>query len=175
MMSLRNAAFCIALVGVVQWPHAEGAASRANAPDVQVLDLAQDGPARSLRTLLQGQAAVVIFWRSDCAPCLEEIRQLEELKPAAQPMRVLTVGLENPEPLRAQLQRLDVQSHSAWYSLEDPAQVLAAFGTVPRLPLTVAFDASGDICARRRGVLTPVLIAEWVAACMQSAALEKAR
>lgn len=161
----------VALLGAMPW--AQAADSGSAAPDVHVIALGSDAPTQSLRTALRGQAAVVIFWRSDCAPCLDEIRQLTELRRAAHPMQIVTVGLENAEPLQAQLQRLNVEPHSAWYSLEDPAQVLAAFGTVPRLPLTIALDAKGQICARRRGVLTPVLVAEWLADCMRAATSEQ--
>ena len=161
----------VALIGAMQW--AQAGIPEFPTPDVDVTALGSDAPPQSLRRSLHGRAAVVIFWRSDCAPCLDEIRQLAELRRAAHPMQVVTVGLENPEPLQAQLQRLNVEPHSAWYSLEDPAQVLAAFGTVPRLPLTIALDADGQICARRRGVLTPVLVAEWLADCMRAATSEQ--
>jgi thiol-disulfide isomerase/thioredoxin len=150
-------------------------ASESAAPDAEVIDLKGPGAARSLRAVIEGRATVVMFWRSDCAPCLEELERLEALRRAAEPLQLVTVGLESPESLRAQLQRMSIKSDFAWYSLDDPGEVLSAFGTVPRLPLSVAFDAHGEICARRRGLLTTALIAEWVDTCTSSAKLEEKR
>ncbi len=156
-----------------------GAASCAQAqsarPDTQVRSLTEEGSARTLRAVLDGRAAVVMFWRSDCSPCLEEIAQIEELRRAAQPMVLITVGLESPESLRERLKQMRIAPHPAWYSLEDPGEVLATFGTVPRLPLTVAFDSAGETCALRRGVVTATLIAEWARKCVQANALEEQR
>ena len=41
-----------------------------------------------------GRAHVVMFWRSDCAPCLIELRELPDLRRAAGGDALLTVALE---------------------------------------------------------------------------------
>lgn len=124
--------------------------------------------ARSLASELNGQPAVVLFWRSDCAPCLEELEQLPKLRAAAGTMRLLLLGLEAAPAQQSRLSAMGVSWQDAWYTLQEPASVLGAFGGYPpRLPLSVMLDANGNICARRSGVLGPQLIREWLESCLK--------
>ena len=107
---------------------------------------------------------VVLFWRSDCAPCRLELADLPALRRAAAPLPLQPVELkgaagtphEGPAGLRTD---------------EDPAAVLTRWGGAPpRLPLTAAVDAQGRLCARHTGLIGRDRLKDWARACGGEAA-----
>jgi hypothetical protein len=127
------------------------------------------GRSEPLRAVLGRRPAILMFWRADCGPCLVELRELDRLRAGARPLRVLVVGLQPPAALRPALHRLDLKPGVSWVTLDDPAQILIAYGGAPpRLPLSVAVFGDGEICVRRVGLVGPQLLREWAARCASS-------
>lgn len=123
------------------------------------------GPSTTLQAVLDHRPAVVLFWRSDCEPCLDELQNFRALERAAHPVPVVPIGLESSQNLRSRLERSGFTVKS-WQTDVDPAEVLTRFGSnPPRLPLSVMLDSHGRLCARRIGTLGPALITEWLARC----------
>ncbi|MDB5464818.1 MAG: thioredoxin-family protein [Phenylobacterium sp.] len=123
------------------------------------------GGPRSL-TALKGKPAVLVFWRSDCAPCLIELRGLAGLQAAAAPAPLVTVALEGPASAAQALRKMDVSPERAWLSRTDARLTLLAFGPAPpRLPLSVALDSRGAVCARHVGLLGTDRVRQWVKQC----------
>jgi hypothetical protein len=109
---------------------------------------------------------VVAFWRADCAPCRLEMRAARDYALAAQPGRFLFVGLQDGEALRAAADKEGAPPAMLLRAVGSPASILATYGgTPPRLPLAVAFTASGRVCARRHGLLGTDRITAWVRNC----------
>lgn len=115
---------------------------------------------------LRGAPAILVFWRADCAPCRLELDNIKQLRAAAGATRLILVGLGPADPLRAAMAHMSASPGLAWRADADPASVLLAFnGPPPRLPLSIALDARGRICARRVGLLGTDQIARWAKSC----------
>ncbi|HMA49442.1 MAG TPA: hypothetical protein VKP60_06790 [Magnetospirillaceae bacterium] len=109
---------------------------------------------------------VLIFWRADCAPCLIELRQAKDYLSAAPPGRVLFVGLQERAALRASAEKARLPAAQVVRATAAPEAVLTAFGgSPPALPLAVALDKDGAICARHSGLLGTELMRQWVLTC----------
>lgn len=108
---------------------------------------------------------IVLFWRSDCAPCLAELSYLSRLQEVSGD-HVATVALEPATSARATLQRLGLSTHHAWAYEGDPMKVLTwASPRTPRLPLAIALKADRGICARRVGPVGTDHVAAWMSQC----------
>lgn len=137
--------------------------STAAAPALSLTSL--DTPATTTTLArLEGAPRVVVFWRTDCAPCLIELPMLEQLKPG--PGSIVLVGLDDGDAERRVLAQRAPDLHGAWAATGDAAAILTAFGgPPPRLPLAVAIDRSGRICARHHGLLGSERIESWIRQC----------
>jgi thiol-disulfide isomerase/thioredoxin len=123
------------------------------------------GGPRSLAGL-KGKPAVLVFWRSDCAPCLIELRGLAGLQAAAVPAPLVTIALEGPASAAEALHKMDVSPERAWLARTDARRTLLAFGAAPpRLPLSVALDSRGAVCAQHVGLLGTDRVRQWVKQC----------
>ncbi len=112
------------------------------------------------------QPTVLIFWRADCAPCLIELRQATDYLAAAGPGRVLFVGLQDGAALRTAAVKAGLPMAQVARTSEAPEAVLTAFGGAPpTLPLAVALDRNGAVCARRKGLLGTDLMRQWMLTC----------
>ena len=109
---------------------------------------------------------VLMFWRADCAPCRLELGDLDALRRAAAPMRLQLVGLQPSTGLRAGLRAANLADVASDVAVQDAAGVLTSWGGAPpRLPLAVAVDAQGAVCARHTGLLGRDRLAAWAKAC----------
>lgn len=138
--------------------------SAASPRNLRLADL--DGTPRSLASLA-GRPVVVVLWRSDCGPCLVELQGLAGLQAAAAPARLVTLSLDDTAAAaRRALAKLGVAPQFAWRALEPGGKVLTDFnGPPPRLPLAVALDRKGAICARRLGLLGTERAQAWARQC----------
>lgn len=118
--------------------------------------------ARAVATMPDGRDAVLIFWRGDCAPCIDEMRHLADYRRAAGRTRVLAIALQPATDAVAAANRLDFSSAEISVSPDDPAQTLVAFGGAPaRLPLSVHVDGKGHVLAARHGLLGTDIVKAW--------------
>lgn len=115
---------------------------------------------------LKNKGAILVFWRSDCAPCVLELRNLNALQAAAGAGRLIAINLEAEEAARSFLHREGISPANNWRALDTPASVLTALnGEPPRLPLAVALNDRGSICARHTGLLGTDRVKEWARRC----------
>lgn len=144
---------------------AAGAAmAAARTPALSLTSLDRPGVSATLADL-KGKARVILFWRADCAPCLVELADLGAYEAAAKG-RLSVVALQPAGAARAELDRRGIHPASAWASADDAAGVLTAFGGAPpRLPLAVALDRKGRICAVHHGLLGTDRVKRWVRQC----------
>lgn len=108
--------------------------------------------------------AIALFWAAWCAPCRAEVRDLPAITRAAAPFPVVVVAIDAKPQSRqllsgvpaAQLRFPAVGSIDiSRYFPEDGAG----------LPLAVAFDRDGKVCASRRGRVTAAHLSAWRARC----------
>ena len=178
-------------------------------PRLRELDLRELSGAPA--ALAPGRARVVMFWRSDCGPCLLELRDLAGLRRES-PLPITPVALDRfapkwvpvrrlesaPDPesrafvvrqpestwsekalgagpsARRALARLRLPARASLLARGDQAAILTRFGgPPPRLPLAVAFDAEGAVCARRTGLLGYDRLKAWARVCGGSGAARR--
>ena len=141
-----------------------GAATAAFAtPDIQARDL--EGRQRTLAQLA-GRPSVLILFRSDCGPCLLELRNIKEIKAAAGGAHLVLLAVEDMDGARRFLLRSQLPYSDLWAAGATPSEVLVKLnGAPPRLPLAVALDRAGAICARHLGLLGTDRVRDWVRRC----------
>ena len=118
-----------------------------------------------------GQAGptILAFWRADCAPCLIELNEAAAYAQAARPGRMLFVGLQQPQVLREAALKAGASLDLIVSADGAASEILTRFGGAPpRLPLAVALDASGRVCARRHGLLGIERVMAWAQTCGRS-------
>jgi len=123
-----------------------------------------DGQPRSFATL-RGAPVVVVVWKASCAPCLAELRHLDQVAARAPKWRFVTLALDDRRTAVQMLPR-NARVADAWVARDEATVVLKALNPAqPALPLTVALDRSGRICARRVGLLGSDLLRAWSTKC----------
>jgi hypothetical protein len=147
--------------GLVATAAAVGAAS-AQAPPIGLETLS----GRPVAAGSGGAPTLMLFWRADCAPCRLELSHLTPLRAAASPMKLELVGLQSAGELRAGLRAAGLDPASSLRTSDPPDRVLSAWGgPPPRLPLAVALDGTGRICARHSGLIGTERLQAWARTC----------
>ena len=157
--------FCLAAASIVAMlAGARVVGAERTVPSAVVLRDLRGAP-RAL-SALSGHPAILLFWRSDCAPCRLELSHLADLEAAAKPGRLVTIALEDARAARSTLTKMAPEPQIAWIADGDPAAVLVAFnGAPPRLPLAVALTRAGRSCERHVGLLGTDRVQQWVREC----------
>jgi thiol-disulfide isomerase/thioredoxin len=129
--------------------------------------IATENPRDYLLSQIKNDPALVIFYRSDCAPCHVEINMLPELKHAAEHIHITVISLTSPDKVLAEkLKGLDIQLVDA--SDRDTSALLRAFNDQQlALPFSFMLDKEGTVCARRAGLLGLNIIKDWRKQCLQ--------
>lgn len=118
----------------------------------------------NIQDLKRGQD-LVLFWRSDCAPCLLEIGLLPEISKQFPNLKILLVSLQNVElPQKHVLPNLPNVGQAV--AVSDVREVLQEFGNEKlALPYSVALRGDGSICAKNYGILGIRKINNWIKTC----------
>ena len=113
-----------------------------------------------------GQPLLVLFWRSDCAPCVIELRNLTDITVQHTSLSVALISLHDLNHTRSHLPSLPNNAH-ALLATSDANELLAAFGNDRKLalPYTVMLDDKGNLCQKHNGILTPALVNDWIKQC----------
>lgn len=110
---------------------------------------------------------VALVWKADCGPCLIELGYLDKLQQAAGG-RIVSLSLDPPELAAETLAERAVPDHAAYVASGEAKAILATLsGGATRLPLSVAVDAHGEICARHVGLLGTQTAEDWSEACLK--------
>jgi thiol-disulfide isomerase/thioredoxin len=109
---------------------------------------------------LNGAPALILFWRSDCAPCRKELAMLPALVAAHPDLPIAVIALRD-EKIPAGL------PPTVQFSLAANADaMLASFGNVRHtLPFSAMRRADGTICATHTGLLGRDRVNQWVQSC----------
>ncbi len=135
---------------------AGASAGAAQAPD-RLVD--GDGAPRPLPA-----PAIVLFWASWCAPCRVELEMLDPLAAAASPTPVIVIPMDESRTTVALLAGIDPARiryvPSGAYRL---LRTLA--GDSGALPVSVALEPSGAVCAIKQGALSVAEAGAWARRC----------
>ena len=113
-----------------------------------------------------GEPLLVVFWRSDCLPCLQEMKLLPDIAKNNSALAIALISLQDAERTRARLPALPENVH-VLVAAGDGRKVLANFGNerALALPYSVMLDKKGDVCRKYYGILSPDTVKEWQGQC----------
>lgn len=114
----------------------------------------------------KGKPLLVAFWRSDCAPCLQEMKLLPEIAKANSDLAMALISLHDVEHTRSHLPVLPENVHTL-VANDDGKKVLASFGNdrTLALPYSVMLNKKGDVCGKHYGIVSPNQVKEWRERC----------
>jgi peroxiredoxin len=109
------------------------------APDFELKDL--QGKRWSLKEL-RGKIVVLNFWFTSCAPCIQEMPELNKLVRAYDSKNVVFLGLANN---KAKQVETFLQKHTFTYALLPDADEVANKYQVSSWPTSIVIDKKGDV------------------------------
>lgn len=125
------------------------------APAFALQDL--DGRRIAVPQTWRGRPLLINVWASWCGPCLTEMPELQRFSAAqgAHGVQVVGIALDDPEAVRAFLQRVPVR-YPILIDAPGPADAGVRLGNLRGvLPYSVLIDARGVVRARRVGPFAP--------------------
>lgn len=125
--------------------------------------MAIDGSLRPLP-----RPGIVMLWATWCASCAGEIKRVPSLARAAAPMPFVTLAIDPADKARRGLAAAGLSTDGAFADARDPAAVLGGWGGAgAMLPLAVAIDRAGNVCATKRGLLGTDQLQAWKTRCLR--------
>jgi len=120
--------------------------------DVDALEPIDAGGYEDLLADVRGTPLVVNFWASWCEPCEREMPLLAAAARAHRDeIQFLGIDiLDTPEPARAFLERFDVPYPNLFDAMGGTRDAVGSLGQ----PVTVFYDADGDVVAKVDGELS---------------------
>lgn len=107
-------------------------------------------------TEMHGNVVLVSFGATWCAPCVGELRVLEELKKEYkdQPVKFLWISLDPPQEVSdKQLRGYAKENKMSFPVLRDPTKMTyAQFSTRVRIPLVLLYNKEGTLVAKQFGM-----------------------
>jgi len=101
----------------------------------------------------RGKPLLVNFWATWCPPCVKELPEINQFYKEAKAAgwQGLQVAVDQPDPVKAFLQKTPLDFAVALAGPEGLGLVRELGNPAGGLPFSVAFDTSGDIFWRRLG------------------------
>jgi len=120
------------------------------APDVRLEFL--DGSSEQLSQIAgRGTPVVLNFWSSTCAPCLNELPEIEKVSQQLAG-KITVIGIDSQDTIESGQKMVD-QTGITFRNARDPkGQISTVFGALA-LPRTVLIDAQGKVAATHTGEL----------------------
>lgn len=112
----------------------------------------------------QGRPLVVNFWAPWCAPCVEEMPDLQQIRDAYRPHGVEVIGVGIDTAARIRQFRDDHRiSLPLLVAGADGSRLGSLMGnTAGALPYTVLVDANGNLAERKLGRIRPEHLRAWL-------------
>ena len=124
-------------------------------PALRLPDLA--GTPTDVPAAWRGRPLLINVWASWCGPCIEEMPELQRFsaKEGAEGVQVVGIALDDPDAVRAFLQRVPV-AYPILIESAGPADASVSLGNRKGvLPYSVLVGADGTLLERRVGPFVP--------------------
>ncbi|KAB8314779.1 TlpA family protein disulfide reductase [Tolypothrix campylonemoides VB511288] len=134
----------------------------ARIPDIALPDL--DGRSVALPTAHAGRPILVNFWASWCAPCIEEMPELDRYAASQGPdgVQVIGIALDGVAPVADFLARVPVR-YPVLIDAPGPRDSSVQLGNLRGvLPYTVLLDAQGRLVKQKIGPFARGEVEGWV-------------
>jgi thiol-disulfide isomerase/thioredoxin len=109
--------------------------------------------------------SLVIYWRSDCAPCLQELKSVPHIARTNPNVSIVLVALHND--MKPEQWQPYMASNVLMKTADDTDknQMRADGDPSMALPFSVALHADGSLCEHHFGLLGTARAKEWAATC----------
>lgn len=115
---------------------------------------------------LKNGGALILFWRSDCAPCLLEASLLLEISESHPNLKIKLVALQNMVEFKKHPPKGLQGNVELFVSENNAAEILQEFGnTKSSLPFSVMLHSDGSLCETNYGILGKNEVNHWVKKC----------
>jgi cytochrome c biogenesis protein CcmG, thiol:disulfide interchange protein DsbE len=118
---------------------------------------------------LRGKVVVLDFWATTCAPCLSEMKALEELQRRMGPRGVVVLGVSAGGETREEVAAFLARRGTPYEIAVDADGAVTNAYRVRSLPTLYVLDAGGRIAASHVGYWPEAGVAEAVAAALETA------
>jgi peroxiredoxin len=114
----------------------------------------------------KNQKLLVLFWKSDCPPCLQEMKLLPELAKQNANLQIALISLSNEKDTKEHLGAMP-SNVNILLANDDAKEVLSAFknNRMLALPYSVMLNVKGDVCNNHYGIISPDKIKQWRKEC----------
>lgn len=113
----------------------------------------------------QGQTLIVNFWASWCAPCVEEMPDLQAIRDEyqAQNVEVLGIAIDTPANVAKFQERFNIRFPLLVAGAHGEALAAQLGNPTGQLPYTVLISSNGNVLHRKLGRIRPDELRHWLA------------
>ena len=144
------------------------ASTNSNKPAVDIWPMRFDMPegGELVFAALRGRPLVLNFWATWCPPCVSELPLLDRFhaEQQARGWQVIGLAVDQRAPVLEFLAKQPVSFAVGLAGFEGVELSRALGNTAGALPFTVVFNRSGDVSARKLGIIQAQDLQAWMAA-----------
>jgi len=113
-------------------------------------------------TPYRGKWIIINYWATHCAPCLEEIPELEGFHRRHKDRDAVVIGVNYEDIKRSWLEDFIRSVKMTYPVLRAEPDVPTPFGAIQVLPTTVIISPEGELAGMRAGAITAQMLEDYI-------------